>query len=311
MTDLSNSKIAFISSADSRYFPMLLEWVHSIKQSVKNKNFDLCIIDAGLTPEERETIEAMVTTVSKPDWPENMPEHKKGENEFYKACVCRPFLNKIFPGYDYYFWMDADTWIQDPSCIDYFFEGASKSKMTLTAAADRAYPKSMRLQWLGRFPFKAKSFYFSNAKKAFDIKTAKALFPQHNLSAGAFCLHKDAPHWDAWQKTIIQALQKGKVFTAEQLSLGVIIHLQKLPIEILPAYMHWFCQQDLVWDQENKAFVEPYLPHQPIGILHLSGHDQMRVDRSVRIELSDLSNQTVKTTYRYPLYDGEKQQELS
>ena len=70
------------------------------------------------------------------------------------------------------------------------------------------------------------------------------------------------------------------LFTAEQLTLGMMIHLEGLPIEILPAYLHWLCEFKPLWNPQKQVFVEPFLPHETIGILHLSGFDQMRVDRS-------------------------------
>ena len=37
-----------------------------------------------------------------------------------KGCTARPYFHKHFPGYEYYFWMDADFWIQNENFIDTF-----------------------------------------------------------------------------------------------------------------------------------------------------------------------------------------------
>ena len=300
-----NSKSVFISSADSNYYPMLREWAHSIRRFPQSRDMDICILDVGMTPEQHEQVKPHVTHIIKPDWPKKIPAHRiKGRN-YYKACVNRPFLKDFFPGYDLYFWMDADTWIQEWRAIDMFIKGAQRMKLSITAAVDRSYPRAMRVKWIGAWPWKVRGFYMTNARKAHGMTLAKKLFAYHNLSAGSFCLHKDAPHWEKWQDNILKTLEKGKVFTAEQLSLGMTIHLDGLPVEILPSYMHWFCQFKPLWDVERQIFVEPYLPHEPIGILHLSGYDKMRIDRSVLTDFKTTDGQMIDYTYRYPHFNGE------
>lgn len=310
MTLSQNSKIALISSSDSNYYAMLREWVHSIRRFPESQGMDICILDAGMTEDQHKEISKDVTKVISPDWPRKLSNNRIKGREFCKACVNRPFLRDLFPGYDYYLWMDADTWVQDWRAIEFFLEGASRNKISLTGSMDRSYPKGMRIKWLGMWPFKASSFYMSNARKAFGMAMAKKPSPFHNLSARAFCLHKDAPHWDKWQEIILKALEKGNVFTAEQLSLGVMLHIEKFPVEILPSYMHWFCEHKLLWDEDRKIFVEPYLPHEPIGILHLAGHDKMRVDRSVLINLETTEGKAISYTYRYPYFNGETGEDM-
>ncbi len=153
---------------------------------------------------------------------------------------------------------------------------------------------------------KARSFYFSNARRAFGIKVAKEIFPYHVILAGAFCMNKNAPHWNKWQELILQALKRGKVFTAEQLTLGMMVHLHKFPAEILPAYMHWLCEFKPLWDAQNNKWVEPYLPHEELGILHLSGFDEMRVNRAEITDYKTLDGKTVMMNYRYQGFNGEK-----
>jgi hypothetical protein len=104
-----------------------------------------------------------------------------------------------------------------------------------------------------------------------------------------------------------QALKRGKIFTAEQLSLGVLCHLEGYEKEILPAYSHWLCEFKPLWNTDECTFVEPYLPHERIGILHLSGVDAMRLDRNVTTDFKTLDGQSVQLSYRYPELDGSVQ----
>ena len=300
------SKKTFVSGSDHNYFPMLLEWVHSLRSFDQSHDMDICILDAGLTDEQIEKLKPLVTRIHKPEWPCEIPEHKIRGREYLKSCICRPFINEYFPGYETYFWMDADTWIQNWEGVELFFKGAERKKITLTGQVDRAYPRQIRVKWFGRLPLKIRGFYFSNAKKAFGFNTAKALMPYHVLLAGAFALHKDSPHWEHWQNLVKKAVKNGKVFTAEQLSLGVMCYLDGLEYEILPGWTHWLCQFKPHYDVDKKIFVEPFLPHNEIGILHLSGFDEMRLDRSQTTDFQTLDGNRINLSYRYPHFNGEK-----
>lgn len=299
------NKTTFVSGCDANYFPILVEWLHSVKRFDTIKDIDVCILDAGLTSEQIQTLEPQVKKIVNPDWPANIPSHKIRGREYLKGCICRPFINQMFPNYDTYIWMDADTWLQDVRAIDLLLEGAKRNQLAIIPQTDRAYGKSMRLKWLGPFPWKARSFYYSNARKAFGGKIARQLFPFPTINAGIFALSGDAPHWERWQKLAIQALKKGKVFTAEQLTLGMMIYLEGYKAEFLPAWCNWLCEVKPLWDDTKMQFVEPYLPHTPIGIVHMSGVDEMRLDRRVKDNFKTLDNKDIELSYRYPDFDGE------
>lgn len=307
---MPQSKNVIISGCDANYFPMLLEWLHSVRRFNQSVKFDICILDAGLKPEQVERLMPHATAIFKPDWPVKVPA-RKIKGEYLKACVCRPFLPEMFPGYETYIWMDADTWVQDWRTIDLFLAGASKGKIAVTAQVDRAYPKGgARVKWLGRWPWKVRGFYFSNARKAYGFKTAKDLLSYHVLLAGMFALRADAPHWARWQELVKGAMKTGKLFTAEQLCLGKMCYQEGFGYEILPAYTHWLCEFKPLWDEKKNMFVEPFIPHEPIGVLHVSGFDKMRLDRAERTDFKTLQGGEISYTYRYPFFDGEQDLEI-
>ncbi|MCC6597415.1 MAG: hypothetical protein IT559_01335 [Alphaproteobacteria bacterium] len=298
------SRSVFVSGCDSNYFPLLLEWLHSFRRFKESEDFDICILDAGLEPSQIERLRPHVQAIVNPAWPVELPAYKiKGE--YLKACVCRPFLPQIFPGYETYVWMDADTWVQDWRGVDLFLRGARSGKIALTAQVDRAYPRGgARIKWLGTLPWKVRGFYFSNALKAFGFPVAKALLPYHVLLAGMFALRGDSPHWARWQELVKGAMARGKVFTAEQLCLGKLCYLEGFAYEVLPAYAHWLCEFKPLWDAKNNAFVEPFLPREKLGVLHISGWDEMRLDRALTTNFDTTDGGAVQRSYRYALYEG-------
>lgn len=300
-------RITLVSGCDANYYPLLREWLHSVRRCPESAGLDVCILDAGLSAQQRAELAPQTQAIRNPEWPSPAVAKKADGREYLKACVCRPFLPDIFPGYDIYMWMDADTWVQDWRAVRTFLAGAidHPDRIVLSGAADRAYRRQARIKWLWRWPVKITSFYFSNARRPYGFATAKLLLTRYILSAGCFALSAGAPHWARWQALALVAMTKGKVFTAEQVSLGVLLHVEDYPHEILPAYMHWLCgQTPLVWDDANARFVEPYLPHEPIGIMHMAGVDDMRADHAVTRPYRTLDGRTVQLNYRYPHLDA-------
>lgn len=303
------TKTVFVSGADHNYFPMLLEWIYSIRAFPESEGMDICILDVGLEPEQLQKLKPLVTKIHKPDWPCKIYAYKIRGREYMKAHVCRPFINKYFPGYNTYFWMDADTWVQNWRSVALFLEGAQHEKITLAGEVDRAYLRlqGIKIKWLGRWPRKVGGFHFNRALKVFGFGKARDLLPYHILNAGAIALHKDAPHWVRWQELVKQAAMKRRdCYSAEQLSLGVLCYLEGYKYEILPAWCHWICRYKPLYNNETGKFVEPFLPHEEIGILHLLNTGKMRLDRSLSTNFQTLDGNTVQLSYRYPGFDGEK-----
>src|SRR5689334_11886113 len=93
-----NTRVALVSGSDANYYPLLREWVHSVQRFPESKTTDICIIDAGLKPEQIAELKALgVVHIVNPDWPEGVPQDKVKGKEYLKACVCRPFIPVMFP----------------------------------------------------------------------------------------------------------------------------------------------------------------------------------------------------------------------
>lgn len=291
--------IIFISGCDANYYPLLREWITSVRAHKQGKDIPIGIMNTGLTEDQVRELTPLVTHIVTPDWPCDLPEWKIRGREYLKSCVCRPFIPKLFPGYKNYMWMDADIWVQDWRAIDLYLTGAARGALSITTQSDRAYKRQIRVKWLGRWPWKIRGFYFTNALAAFGFKTAQKILPYNVLNAGAFALPADAPHWNRWQELLLQALKKGKIFTAEQLTLGMLTYLDDYKVEILPAWTQWLCENKPFWDESQNKFIEPYLPHETIGLMHVSGFDDMRLDKNITTDIKTLKGKTIQKSLRY------------
>ena len=83
------------------------------------------------------------------------------------------------------------------------------------------------------------------------------------------------------------------------------VYIDDLDTEFLPLNCNWITSNLLPkYDENQKTFVEPYLPNYKIGIMHLAagiwkdGKD-MRVDKSIKIELETLDNKKINKSLRF------------
>jgi len=261
-----------ISLADSHYFQLLNELVDSIRRFKESENTAICIMDAGLTDEEKSILSTKVDEIKPADWDIEVPNFKVKGREWLKSQVSRAFLPKYFPNYKKYLWIDADAWVNSWETIELYFKGCDNNKLSIATSADRAYGRVLRAEWLiGGFA-KIKSQNYKHAKSSgFSEKIAREVALKPHLNIGVFALEVNAPHWKVWQKNLKVALKAGKIWGSEQIAMNIAIYHDNLDVEILPAYCNWTHIDGLKFDEKRSTLVEPYLPNHKIGIVHFAG----------------------------------------
>ena len=92
------NKKTIVTLADSNYFSLLEELIHSIRKFKESESINICVLDAGLTSEQIEKISSSVDDIKKAEWDIQIPFHKK-KKEWLKSQISRAFLPKYFPNY--------------------------------------------------------------------------------------------------------------------------------------------------------------------------------------------------------------------
>ena len=85
-------KNAIISLADSNYFPLLDELINSIKSFKESNDVSICILDAGLTEEQKKDLLNEVDEIKSAEWDIEVPDYKVKGREWLKSQVSRAFL---------------------------------------------------------------------------------------------------------------------------------------------------------------------------------------------------------------------------
>ena len=59
---------AIVSLADEKYFDLLIELVDSIKKKPESKNIAICVLDAGLSNNQKQLLKNKVDEIKKAEW---------------------------------------------------------------------------------------------------------------------------------------------------------------------------------------------------------------------------------------------------
>ena len=202
-----------ISLADANYFELLNELVDSIKRFKESKNTAICIMDAGLSDDQKSILSKKVDEIKPADWDIEVPDFKIKGREWLKSQVSRAFIPKYFPNYKKYLWIDADAWVNSWEAIELYFKGCENDKLSISTSADRAYGRVLRAEWFFGSFARIKSQNYKHAKSSgFPEKIARQVALKPHLNIGVFALESNASHWKVWQKNLKIALKAGKIW---------------------------------------------------------------------------------------------------
>ena len=299
-------KNVIVSLADSNYFQLLDELINSIKRFKESSNVAICILDAGLTNEQKKILSTKVDEIKLAEWDIEVPDSKIKGREWLKSQVSRAFLPKYFPNYEKYLWIDCDAWVNDWNAIEIYFKACDDGKLGITQTIGPGYKITSKVNWLfGKLAIiKSQNFKHAVKSKIPYDKARKLAFAPH-INIGVFSLEKNSLGWKTWQNNLEQTLKAGNIFGSEGLAINMAVYIDNLETEFLPLSFNWITSNLLPkYDESNNIFVEPYLPNHKIGIMHLAagiwkdGKD-MRLDKSVEIEIETLKNKKIYKSLRF------------
>ena len=299
-------KNVIVSLADSNYFELLNELVDSIKNFEQSKDIAICILDAGLSEEQKNILAKKVDEIKPAEWDIEVPEFKVNGKEWLKSQVSRAFLPKYFPNYEKYLWIDCDAWVNDWNSVELYFKACENGKLGITQTLGPGYKIMSKVNWLFGKVAIIKSQNFKHAiKSKIGIRKARKLAFAPHINIGVFSLEKNSPGWISWQKNLEQTLKSGNIFGSEGLAINMSVYIDELETEFLPLNCNWIASNLLPkFDEINNTFVEPYLPNHEIGIMHLAagiwdGDKDMRLDKEVKIKIQSIQKKVLSKSLRF------------
>jgi len=301
-------KNVIVSLADSNYFELLNELVDSVKSFEKSKDTAICILDAGLSDDQKNILSKKVDEIKSAEWDIDVPAFKVKGKEWLKSQVSRAFLPKYFPNYKKYLWIDCDAWVNSWESVELYYKACEDGKLGITQTLGPGYKIMSKVNWLfGKIAIiKSQNFKHAIKSKIGIIKARKLAFAPH-INIGVFSLEKDSPGWASWQKNLEQTLKGGNIFGSEGLAINMSVYVDELETEFLPLNCNWIASNLLPkFDEIKKTFVEPYLPNHEIGIMHLAagiwdGDKDMRLNKEVKIKIQSLQKKMLSKSLRFGL----------
>ncbi len=295
-----------VSLADSNYYDLLNELIDSIKVFRESKDVAICILDAGLTNEQKKDLSKKVDEIKSAEWDIEVSNFKVKGKEWLKSQVSRAFLPKYFPNYEKYLWIDCDAWVNDWKAVELYFKACDNGKLGITQTIGPGYKITSKVNWLiGKLAIiKSQNFKHAIKSKIGFEKARKLAFAPH-INIGVFSLEKNSKGWISWQKNLNQTLKAGNIFGSEGLAINMSVYIDEIETEFLPLNCNWITSNLLPkFDEENKTFVEPFLPNYKIGIMHLAAgiwkdNKDMRLNKDVKIEIKTLKDKTLSKSLRF------------
>jgi hypothetical protein len=272
----TGKRTLIVSACDRRFAGLLRGLLSTLEPVLADPAVDLACFDIGLGEEDLAWLSNYTSAVRQPGihFGLNADDHSLPLRSF----LARPFLREYFPGYDYYVWIDSDVWLQDPSVVARYLDGAARHGLAIAHEEERGY----RFQpWL--FSWTAKHFLLG-----YGVLTGGYLLARAHVNAGFFALAADAPHWEAWVRRYEAALRRtGKLVPHDQFALNHALHgrgKNRLSATLLDPGFNWICDRGTpMWNDRDAAFCKPYAPYERIGAMHLAGpakRKQYRVRRT-------------------------------
>lgn len=274
-------RVILVTGCDSRQFPLARCLIASVAAHAAADGIDLGFIDGGLGAADRAHLATLPIAVRPIAWDFDFPT--RAVFEATAPGVATLFgklrMRRLFPGYDVYLWLDADTWVQDWTAIPWMAAEAPCHELLIGLEFDRAY-------FLGHLDWKMWRHFGGWYGEAFGPEIAAALDRKPMINTGVYAMAADTPLWDLWEWLYRQAMQRqadhrrGPLFMSEQTALNVAVHHHRMRWASLPAACNWLCHLAVpMWDPTAGRLVEPSPPHDPIRILHLSGWSKDRAHR--------------------------------
>ena len=252
-----------VTAANEALAPLLRGLIESIGQWEPRPFTDLACFDLGLAPGTLEWVRRHASHVVAPGWDLPVADKLRAERPELRALTVRPFLPKYFPAYDAYLWIDADAWVQERFALEWFFAEAAEGALVAAPQVDRAYRHTSG--HVGNRINRAVAYFGQAAGSRAVCNTY--------FDSGVFALRSDAPHWARWAGWFHAGLTTAKgELCCDQTAFNHALWTERLPVRPLPALCNWLCHLALPgFDPTRGRFCEPFVPRNPIGILHLTG----------------------------------------
>jgi len=268
-----------IFACDEAFVPLAKGLVLSIQSQALPAEFSLKMIDIGCSNETLQWMESRQVSISKfnyGDFSARAPRTKM--KNYQQAQLCRPFLPKLFPGYEVYVWCDSDIWIQNIESLRLYRDIAKSNKkiVPISPLVDVSY--NYFYQDCTEFVTYSKHWF----ENAYGRTVAEGYGSRAVLSSGIFAMHTENDLWGLWASELDAIFQRDfashfSVHLAEQTAFNYLLyaHQRFCPVDAMHNYN---CHVGRIGRDEFGDVVISDAPHRKLGVVHLTYSSKMMGD---------------------------------
>ncbi len=257
-------KTAIVTCADEKYFDILCGLILSIRDKPEGIDASIVVFDIGLSAPSLDWLRVRGVTVNKFVFPASSIDIRKIPLHI-QAFLARSRIPDLIPGYEVYLWLDADAWVQDWAAVNRFFSSALAYGFAVVAEDDPCYPvKHVASSHQKTFG------YFSNVLDEPSLAVRA-------VNAGCFAGRADSPIWQLWtelmQRCFNTNLSIADLFLFDQTALSVCVGKSGDRVKFLESIDNYICHYaPPILDTDNKTFLRPAVPHNRLGVVHMTSH---------------------------------------
>jgi len=290
-------KNLIVSTADKNYEILLKELYKSQKNLT---NYDFAILDCGMSESSKAFFRDDNVQIKIPKWEVELPSLKIRGRDYLKSSFSKFYMQEYFPGYENYIWLDSDTWINCEKTFEMYIHGANEKGFAICPQIDRASPRLINIKWFYNFPIKVNSINYKNLSRSVSRKLGRKYAGYFTLNGGCFSYNSKFKDIEVLRKNLKIASRKGRIFGTDQVALAITTFEDGIEFEMLPSYCNWICEHHLPkFCEKRKIFVEPYVPHHNIAIIHLAGLDDERQHDHIKHDIITLNKNVIKKSLRF------------
>jgi hypothetical protein len=258
-------KAIAITAADERYAGLAAELLQSLAPHRGPLGLDVGVLDLGLSVSSQGAMAQAGGQLLVPPWPFR-PHAQFGADLKWRARACRPFLRELFPGYDAYLWLDADTFVQERRGLEWLLRTGSGENTGVVPAVDRSYVHpAPQVAWVRQ-----------RYEMGFGAEVAGQLMAFDYVNSGVFAFGARSPVWAPFARRFQEALDHWDGnFLSDQAVLNATLVLDRVAHARLPSLCNWICHLALPrWHSESRRFLEASFPFSLLYIVHNTPSDK-------------------------------------
>ncbi len=257
-----------ITACSGLFVEHYLDLLDSLADVGLTGQFDLGLIDLGLTAAQQDDLRARGIQIVPGRWPIEPPPTQNALHML--AFAGKPFARDFFPGYQTYVWMDADMWVQTADFWPALIQGAQSNGLAVPIEVDAGY---------GSMTWRNRLWMFRHFMNSYGLRRAVSLSRQPMVNNGVFALTADAPHWLLWQKHFrLMVSRTERTLAIDQLSMMAMSYLESETLALIDASNNWVCSLGTPdYDVAQQRFVKPGGKQEVISVMHITTPSRARM----------------------------------